>query len=65
MTLPEVPRSEIRRADRLARSPYEFLACHHPASIATGMLFHRTNVALRIWLLAIFWMAVDTRGALS
>ena len=51
----------IRRANRTTPL-YECTACHHQASVTAGTIFHRTKVALRVWFLAIFLVAVDKGG---
>ncbi len=54
----------VRRSERTGRSAplYECTACHHQVSVTAGTIFHRTKVALRIWFLAIFLVAVDKGG---
>ena len=41
---------------------YECSTCGHQASLTAGTIFQHTKVALRIWFLAIFFMAVDKGG---
>lgn len=41
---------------------YECAGCHHQASVTAGTIFHRTKLALRVWFMAIFLIAVDKGG---
>ena len=52
---------KVQRSDRTAPL-YECTGCGHQASLTAGTLFHRTKVALRVWFLAIFLVAVDKGG---
>lgn len=51
----------VHRANRTAPL-YECTACHHQASVTAETLFHRTKIAVRLWFLAIFFVAVDKGG---
>ena len=51
----------VQRSGRTA-PVYECAACGHQASVTAGTIFHRTKVALRVWFMAIFHIAVDKRG---
>ncbi len=51
----------IQRSERTAPL-YECTQCHHQTSVTAGTLFHRTKVALRVWFMAIFMVAVDKGG---
>ncbi len=52
---------KVQRSGRQA-PVYECVACRHQASVTAGTIFHRTKVALRLWFLAIFLIAVDKGG---
>ena len=52
---------KVQRSDRTAPL-YECTACHYQASLTAGTIFHRTKLALPLWFLAIFLIAVDKRG---
>ena len=51
----------VQRSGRTA-PVYECAACGHQASVTAGTIFHRTKVALRVWFMAIFLIAVDKGG---
>ncbi|MCL5065273.1 MAG: IS1595 family transposase [Firmicutes bacterium] len=51
----------VQRSGRTA-PVYECAACGHQASVPAGTIFERTKVALRVWFLAIFLIAVDKGG---
>lgn len=51
----------VRRSDRTAPL-YECTACHYQPSVTVGSIFHRTKVALSLWFLAIFLIAIDKGG---
>ena len=52
---------KIQRANR-TDVLYECTQCHHQVSLTAGTLFHRTKVALPVWFLAIYRVAVDKGG---
>ena len=52
---------KIQRSDR-TDVLYECTQCHHQVSLTAGTLFHRTKVALPVWFLAIYRVAVDKGG---
>ena len=51
----------VQRPGRTA-PVYECVECHHQASVTAGTIFHRTKLALRVWFMAIFMIAVDKGG---
>ena len=52
---------KIQRSDR-TDVLYQCTRCHHQVSVTAGTLFHRTKVALPVWFLAIYRVAVDKGG---
>ncbi len=57
------PRCRHRKSYRLAvRRLEQCQRCRYQASVTAGTIFHRTRVPLRIWFLAIFFVARHKQG---
>ncbi len=57
------PRCRHRKSYRLAlRRLEQCQRCRYQASVTAGTIFHRTRVPLRVWFLAIFFVARHKQG---
>ncbi|MGH8601894.1 MAG: IS1595 family transposase [Gammaproteobacteria bacterium] len=57
------PRCGHEKAHRITtRGLYQCTSCRHQVSVTAGTLFHSTNLPLRKWFWAIYWVGSDKGG---
>jgi transposase-like protein len=57
------PRCGHHKAHRIStRGLYQCTSCRHQVSVTAGTLFHSTNLPLRKWFWAIYWVGSDKGG---